>query len=503
MKNMKKLFSLLLCLVMLTSLLPASYAEDTVIPDAASETEDALPAEEPVNTDSAETQCDEPAELPADPEPTEEDLSPAQPQEDTAAVEPTAEEDEPDGVSEWQYGEFFIGASNGELMTQYVRTLFGLAAPPSLGAAAPELVLGEADYHVERQLKAAVSEIADGTRSSTAISVTLTPYRMADLDMHAVFDALIKDATAELYWSERSYSWGWNRTELFVTFYVAADYQGADDTTVDSGKILAAREAAANARAIVAKYSGGGYSDVELLRAYKDEILALVDYNYDAAYSSGGIQANGSNPWELVYVFDGDPETKVVCEGYSKAFQYLCDQTSFRSPLVNCICADGDVYWSNGGGGGHMWNLVRMDDGRTYLIDVTACEGHWDSNHSFLLHAVSGSPLSYDGYTVSNGDRYTYYQVYSYYDGTQEYVESVSSAFTRPMLTISALPYGQPSSPCDLDGDGALSETDAALLVALLKTRGASASPAASADLNGDGVVNGADLVFLAKHLPK
>lgn len=28
---------------------------------------------------------------------------------------------------------------------------------------------------------------------------------------------------------------------------------------------------------------------------------------------------------ELIWVFDGDSSTNVVCEGYAKAFQYLCD----------------------------------------------------------------------------------------------------------------------------------------------------------------------------------
>ena len=73
-----------------------------------------------------------------------------------------------------------------------------------------------------------------------------------------------------------------------------------------------------------------GRSDYEKLAAYCREICGLVSFDYAAT-------ANGvpyGDPWQLVNVFDGDPATNVVCEGYAKAFQYLCDLSEFKGDIV-------------------------------------------------------------------------------------------------------------------------------------------------------------------------
>ena len=54
---------------------------------------------------------------------------------------------------------------------------------------------------------------------------------------------------------------------------------------------------------------------------------------------------------------------KCVCEGYSRAFLLLCRE-------ANLWCA-----YRNGkpGGGGHIWNMVKLDSG-IYNVDVTWCD---------------------------------------------------------------------------------------------------------------------------------
>ena len=66
-------------------------------------------------------------------------------------------------------------------------------------------------------------------------------------------------------------------------------------------------------------------------------------------------------------MFDGDPDTKVVCEGYSKAFKYLVDQTAFadKSLKIKCYCVSGTM-----DGGAHMWNILSTTIGN-FLVDVT------------------------------------------------------------------------------------------------------------------------------------
>ncbi|MBR2549716.1 MAG: hypothetical protein IKE92_06845 [Clostridiales bacterium] len=153
---------------------------------------------------------------------------------------------------------------------------------------------------------------------------------------------------------------------IAYSFSVSTDY-AADDFEVKSTKVTAAKQAAANAQAIVDKYAS--LSDTQKLTKYKEEICKLVSYNDYAA--SGGY--NYGDPWQMVYVFDGNSNTNVVCEGYAKAFKYLCDLTTFASSEITCIIVTGDFRGSSGAGG-HMWNVVSLGNNTNYLVDVTNCD---------------------------------------------------------------------------------------------------------------------------------
>lgn len=144
---------------------------------------------------------------------------------------------------------------------------------------------------------------------------------------------------------------------------VAQAYRSnGDGFTTDTKKTGAALRAAKTAKGIVAKYEG--QSDYAKMRGYLKEIEDLTAYN-DAALDPG---TPYGDPWQLIYVFDGDKSTNVVCEGYAKAFQYLMDQSSFSGKIESYI-----VTGTMGGGTGegpHMWNIVSID-GQNYLVDVT------------------------------------------------------------------------------------------------------------------------------------
>lgn len=152
-------------------------------------------------------------------------------------------------------------------------------------------------------------------------------------------------------------------TALTVTFYVSADYRDGDSaTTVDATEVNCAKAAAATAQEIVRTYAAE--TDMEKLEAYKDEICALVSYNEEAAANPDELYGD---PWQLIYVFDGDDSTNVVCEGYSRAFQYLCELSDFEDSVV-CYTVTGtagsDTFES------HMWNIVSIGT-ENYFADVT------------------------------------------------------------------------------------------------------------------------------------
>jgi hypothetical protein len=152
------------------------------------------------------------------------------------------------------------------------------------------------------------------------------------------------------------------------------------------------------------------------------------------------------DPWQLIYVFDGDPKTKVVCEGYSKAFQYLCDNTSFADKTVESRLVSGVMTGNVRGGvieGKHMWNIVHMDDGHNYIADITNCDDESMTENFpsdvFLKQAISGSVN--DGY------------VFRYDDGRLKYVydEKIRRLFSDEELALSDRDYPYEKGNADID----------------------------------------------------
>lgn len=182
---------------------------------------------------------------------------------------------------------------------------------------------------------------------------------------------------------------------------------------VDPAFSANAVKASENARKIVAE--NAGKSDYEKLKAYKDAICQRVSYNYDAAQRS--VKEVGADPHNLIYVFDDDPNTNVVCEGYAKAFQYLCDLSSFREDVVSYLMI-GNL---TGNGiavlGLHAWNHVEIN-GRMWLVDITNCDKDTPIDDLFLKapieqSIINGKPMyrfRYENGYVHYSDIENYYQ---------------------------------------------------------------------------------------------
>ena len=306
-----------------------------------------------------------------------------------------------------------------------------LAAQPA-GRAGSRLT--GADREVYQVLREEAAKIAAGTRSSTVIQIpdlSALSWSLAELglteenrqaalskldekfsqtlNMDRVYTALAADCPYELYWRGLQYGWKYDRSvqngrasirNLVIQIKTAPDYQGGGDTTVDAQEAARGKQAAETAKAIVERYQD--LPDHEKLDAYRREICALVSYNEAAA--GGG--APYGDPWQLVYVFDGDPATNVVCEGYSKAFQYLCDLSRFSGD-VRCYTVSGQM-----NGGRHMWNVVRMEDGKNYLVDLTNCDEGTAGAPDKLFLAGARESGSGQSYTAVNGGGavYTYAQ---------------------------------------------------------------------------------------------
>ena len=253
--------------------------------------------------------------------------------------------------------------------------------------------------------------IIDGALTEEA-DIAINKKLSATLNLSLLLNCLLTDCPYELYWFDKTneyaiqleYSMLGNSTQISINnfnfkFMVSSAYIGEYEYTVNNSKTSAASQAVEKANAIVEKYADK--TDLEKLDAYRAEICKLVSYNHSAT--------GYGDPWQLIYVFDGDLDTNVVCEGYAKAFQYLCDLSEFVGDVV-CNTVTGTM-----NGGLHMWNVVEYG-GKYYLVDITNCDEKTIGADRELFMA---------GTTAKNGDRtYTFTigtsQIVYEYDEDQE-----------------------------------------------------------------------------------
>lgn len=272
-------------------------------------------------------------------------------------------------------------------------------------------------------------------------------------------------------------------TSVDVQMYVSVDYAVTEGNTYyplypDTTRTRAASVAAANAANVVAQCAG--MRPYDRLAAYRDYITEAVSYNYEAAEEAAeATETTGyayGDPWQLIYVFDGNPDTNVVCEGYAKAFQYLCDLTWTGSdPAVRCYSVTG---WMDTEA--HMWNIVTLENAN-YLTDVTNCDtgAVGAPDKLFLCGAAGGRDA---GYTVAipgqNAVKYTY----------DEYITQVYDQ----ELVLSETGY----TPFTYDAAYLMKLTRHVAHIELMTD-----SDLANADVNGDGKINAADMTALARQL--
>ena len=189
-------------------------------------------------------------------------------------------------------------------------------------------------------------------------------------------------------------------------------------------------EAADAAREIVEE--NADKSDLEKLKAYKDKICELASYDHDVVLNA----SESGNPWQVINVFDGDESTNIVCEGYAKAFQYLCDLSTFRSGRVRSHIVIGDMVGGTGAGP-HMWNIVHMNDGRNYLVDVTDCDENTVGAPDLLFLKGCASGSVKEGYTYNcDGSEISF-----------KYDEKMFETYYESELTLSNTDYVEVKDP--------------------------------------------------------
>ena len=317
---------------------------------------------------------------------------------------------------------------NDELFAAYVEREFDRAAggtqfPVLYSSSHATRLLNKTELKIYTMLKEELAKVAAGSRNSTEITIT-TSWTASELgyadftdsgaqtafstavgnfDLNKINTCLLADCPYELYWLDKlksviypggSFSvptTGTTTTMNYTFKYPVASGYGSGYTT--NAVPVRVNDAVAKASSIIAKYATN--TTREKLDGYFKEICTLVDYNFEALAAGTPY----GDPWQMIYVFDDDLGTKVVCEGYAKAFQYLCEKST---PQIKCYNVYGDFAVNGSNLGAHMWNIVEMG-GTRYLVDVTNCDSYmkdgalsygigYKSDTDGYLYMVTGTP---------------------------------------------------------------------------------------------------------------
>lgn len=114
-----------------------------------------------------------------------------------------------------------------------------------------------------------------------------------------------------------------------------------------------------------------------------------------------------------------------VCEGYSEAFKLICDKNG-----IPCVLVVGTGITS-AVSGPHMWNMVRMEDGKWYCVDVT-----WDDQ------TEDHGRIYYDFFLVGRNTKDIYFGNKMFYQSHQAsgFISDTkySKEFAYPNLSLTA-----------------------------------------------------------------
>ena len=366
------------------------------------------------------------------------------------------------------------GYTEAELLEGYFFSVSGLYEDNSSPFLAPRPALPGELSSVYNEVKPMVKLVADGTRASTIFEIpgtwtkpksewgitgevisadALTAEASAAIEaafnLDALMQRMLSEMPYELYWFDKTEGIGMSYgvslsgeiltvKNLKLSMYISQAYAkinegGAtyDPLTADTAKTSAAKRAAENATQVVA--ANTAKSDYEKLKAYLDYIKAAVSYNNEAANTNA---TPYGDPWQLIYVFDGDKNTNVVCEGYAKAFKYLCDLSSFSESDLFCSLVTGTMTVGTSAGP-HMWNIVTVG-GRNYLVDVTNCDADTVGAPDKLFLCGAAENVPSEKYTATAGSQSIVY----------EYDAKTLSDYASSDLKLEEVPY----SPTSVSG---------------------------------------------------
>ena len=198
-----------------------------------------------------------------------------------------------------------------------------------------------ASYSLTAAQQKVYDELLEGIlESQEAISLSNSP---SGDDVTAAWQVLRNTQPALYHWNSNAM----NMTAKGDTTTFYATYTSESKAAMDQKVASALNE--------IKLYSGMTAYEMEL--AVNDWLAERVTYHQAAAAAAG----SKDNPYPNAFTMYGAiVEKKAVCEGYSRAAQYILGLLGIKSLLIT----------GKADGGPHMWNMVEID-GKWYQLDVT------------------------------------------------------------------------------------------------------------------------------------
>ncbi len=184
-----------------------------------------------------------------------------------------------------------------------------------------------------------------------------------------------------------------------------------------------------------------------------------------------------------------------VCESYSKGFKLICDKLD-----IPCVLAVGN-YTENSG---HMWNYVKMEDGKWYAVDVT-----WDDpdgqyglevRYEYFLRGSEYFNISHNPENDYNGSYIVYPEISENdYEVTENpTTTTTTTTTTKTTSSTTTSTTTKPTTTTTTTKKSTTTTTTTKKPTTTTTTTESPVKPALVGDLNHDGKVNIADLVYCA-----
>lgn len=225
----------------------------------------------------------------------------------------------------------------------------------------------------------------------------------------------------DMFYSNGYCSMGFNKSGSTITMYIIPGYRAGFTTLYQRMALKNQLDAMVNKLVAESRSYATAY---EKMAFFHDWLCENNSYNDEAARSSvGTYSANISGmPWSSVSALLSSSNSNVkspVCEGYSRAFQLLCQKAGVTATVVSSTS------------GNHMWNNVKY--GTTWTgVDITWDDGYEDSyTRDYFCRAVNGM----SGHAMDD----QYFVDWLYYPS----LSSIASKAVLPYYDVSADYWGR------------------------------------------------------------